>query len=102
MAPRALESLDDFIKRLKRDAAAGRTEIRFGGHHYTHAACDEQGTWRVRRLEYTQAEADEYLAKHNYFMPESAEAISKPRTLVFEAASLDALIKKLKSVSWPM
>lgn len=101
MAPRALESRDAFITRLKQAAAAGQTQVRFGAHHFTHAACLEGGVWRVRRLEHTREEADAYLKEHGYFMPESAEAISRPRTLVFEAPTLEALVAEFEKRDFP-
>jgi len=101
MAPRALETKPEFLKRLKRDAAAGQNVVPFGAHHFTHAACREDGAWRVRRLEYTQEEADAYLKANGMFMPESAEEISRPRTLVFDAPTLEALIAELETHAWP-
>lgn len=102
MAPRALESLAQFAARLAREAAAGRREVRFGGHHFTHAVCLEEGVWRVRRLECTTEEIDAYQAAHRgFFMPESVEEISTPRTLVFEAPTVKAVVKRLRTLKWP-
>lgn len=102
MAPRPLESRESFLVRLKRDAAAGRTEVRFGAHHFTHAACLEDGVWRVRRLEFTREESDAFLKEHGHFMPEDAEDLGKPRTLVLEAPTLDALAAELGKRAWPL
>lgn len=99
MAPRAPESLTEFLDRLA--ASADGDVIRFGQYHHSHAVCREDGLWRVRRLEHTQEEAEAYLAEHGYFMPESAEAISKPRTLVFEASSLAELAAMFRARPWP-
>ena len=100
MAPRAPETFKAFKKRLKKSLKEGRSEIRYGLHHFSHAVCLEEGVFRVRRLEFTQEEADAYMREHGAFMPEQAEAISKPRTLEFEAANLDALLDLLEQ-RWP-
>lgn len=102
MAPRPLESRDQFATRLKREAADGATEVRFGAHHFSHAACLEAGTWRVRRLEYTREQAEAFMKQHGHFMPENAEDLGRPRTLVFEAPTLDALIAELEKRAWPL
>ena len=103
MAPRPLEPREAFVARLRRAAAEGRTELRFGAHHFSHAACLEAGTWRVRRLEYTREEADARRAANGgRFMPEDAEDLGQPRTLVFEAPTLDALIAELEKRPWPL
>lgn len=101
MAPRLPESFESFATRLPSALAQGQTEVRFGGHHFSHAVCLEAGVFRVRRLETTKEEAEAYLAEHGLFMPEHNEAIAKPRTLVFEAASLDELLATLKQ-RWPL
>ena len=100
MAPRPPESFEAFTARLERALADGATEIRFGRYHHDRAVCVEDGLYRVRRLETTQEEAEAYLRKHGIFMPEHNELISKPRTLLFEAASVDALLARLKD-GWP-
>jgi len=102
MAPRSPESRQDFIARLRERAAAGDDEIRFGRHHFTHAACREDDVWRIRRLEFSQADADAFREEHGMFMPENAEAISKPTTLVLEAASLDDLVSQILDGPWPL
>src|SRR5688572_23981189 len=101
MAPRPLEKRADFITRLKKSAEQGATEVRFGGHHFTHAVCREGEVWRLRLLETTAEERDAYLAERGFFMPESQEEIAKPRTLRFEAPSLDKLIARIKKMPWP-
>lgn len=101
MAPRPPESLDAFLARLSERAATGVEVIPFGQYHHSHAVCREGELWRVRRLEHTSEEAEAYLAEHGYFMPESAEAISKPRTLVFEASSLQELVAMFRERPWP-
>lgn len=102
MAPRPLESRESFVARLRRAAADGRTEVRFGAHHFTHAACLEDGVWRVRRLEHTREEAEAFLKQHGRFMPEDAEDLGRPRTLVFEAPTVDALVAELGKRPWPL
>jgi hypothetical protein len=95
------ETLEAFLSRLKRAIAKGQTEVRLGQHHFSHAVCVEDEHFRVRRLEATREEMDAYRAAHGMFMPESLEEISKPRTLVFEATSLDAVAKWL-AARWPL
>lgn len=101
MAPRVLESAEQFIARLRR-ADVARSPLRFGGHHFTHAVVVEAGVWRVRRLVLDRAKADEYMAKHGMFMPEHAEMLSEPGPVVLEAGSLEQLITLLRAASWPM
>ncbi len=100
MAPRLPEPFDAFVRRLQTALKEGHTEIRYGRHHHSHAVCLEDDVFRVRRLEVTKEEAEAYMREHGMFMPESAEAISKPRTLEFETANLDALFEVLKK-NWP-
>lgn len=104
MAPRPLETRDQFIQRLRAAAARGAQDpIGFGGHHFTHAVVVEAGTWRVRRLHLDRAKADAYLAEHGMFMPEHAEMLSEPGPeVVLEAASLEALITGLRALPWPL
>lgn len=101
MAPRLPETFESFALRLPNAIAQGKREVRFGGHHFSHAVCLEEGVFRVRRLETSKEEAEAYLAEHGIFMPEHNEAIAKARTLVFEAASLDELLATLKQ-RWPL
>lgn len=100
MGPRIPETFEAFAKRLKKALKKGHAEIRYGRHHFSHAVCLEDGVFRVRRLECSKEEAEAYMREHGMFMPENAEAISKPRTLEFEAPSLDALLAILKK-HWP-
>jgi hypothetical protein len=100
MAPRAPETLKAFLKRLDKALRSGETEVRYGLHHHSHAVCVEDGVFRVRRLEHTPEEAEEYMREHGMFMPESAEEISKPRTLEFEVGTRKALAETLKQ-HWP-
>jgi hypothetical protein len=104
MAPRPLESRDDFIARLR--AAAGHVKKRplgFGASHYSHVVVVEAGVWRVRPLVLDRARADAYLAEHGRFMPEHAEMLSEPGPkIVLEAASLEDLITALRSAPWPL
>lgn len=101
MAPRPPETLEAFLARLTRGLEEGRAEVRLGQHHASHAVCVEDGVYRVRRLEHTREEAEAYLAEHGIFMPEHAEVISQPRTLVLEAPTLEALTDALQR-SWPL
>lgn len=101
MAPRIPESFDAFAARLERALESGDTEVRFGQYHHSHAVCAEDGVMRVRRLECSDEEAAAYLREHGIFMPEHAEEISRPRSLVYEARSLDALLLWLAN-RWPL
>jgi hypothetical protein len=101
VAPRAPETFEAFLSRLRGTLDQGGTQLRFGQHHFSHAVCVEDGVYRVRRLECTKEEAEAYLREHGIFMPEHAEAISAPRTLVFEAPTLDGLIDFLRE-RWPL
>ena len=104
MAPRPLETRDQFIARLRQAHARGACpELRFGGHHYTHAVVVEGGVWRVRPLVLERAKADAYLAEHGMFMPEHAEMLSEPGPeVLLEASSLDALCVALRAGPWPL
>jgi len=101
MAPRTPESLEAFFERLERQVGKGEIEVRFGQYHATHAVCLEDRVFRVRRLELSQEEAHAYLEEHGVFMPEHAEFLSKPGTLIHEVASLKDLKSWFKSQSWP-
>jgi hypothetical protein len=101
MAPRPPESFEAFVARLTKALNHGATEVRFGGHHVTHAVCVEAGALRIRRLEHTPEEAEAYLREHGIFMPEHAEEMSKPRTLVLEAATIEELTHALRQ-RWPL
>lgn len=79
----------------------GDLQVAFGGHHMTHVVCLEDDVVRVRRLEVSQADADEYIAQHGIFMPEHAEEISKPGAVVLEATTIDAIVELLRAGSWP-
>lgn len=101
MAPRALETLDQFITRLRQaHARKACPEVRFGGHHYTHAVVVEDGVFRVRPLILDRARADAYMAEHRSFMPEHAEMLSEPGPeVLLEASSLDGICEALRAQS---
>ena len=101
MAPRPPESLHEFMKRLKRAINDGQTEVPFGAYHFNHAVCIEDGAFRVRRLEATTEDIEAFRAEHGMFMPENLEALSRPKTLVHEAKTLDALASWLEP-RWPL
>ena len=101
MGPRLPESFENFGTRLRAAVAAGGSEVRFGEYHHSQAVCVEDGVYRVRQLETSAEEAEAYLAEHGIFMPEHNEEIAKPRTLVLEAASVEAVLAALKP-RWPM
>jgi hypothetical protein len=100
MAPRLPEPFNAFVLRLQKELKEGHTEIRYGRNHHSHAVCLEDDVFRVRRLETTKEEAEAFMREHGMFMPENAEAISKPRSLEFEAANLDTLLELLEK-NWP-
>jgi len=101
MAPRLPEAFEQFEQRARSALSGGASEVRFGRHHHSHAIVTEpDGSFAVRRLEYTQAERDAYFAAHRMFMPESAEQISKPRTVVATTRTLDEVLQIVKR-SWP-
>lgn len=104
MAPRPLESREQFIARLR---AAGeqvrRHPLRFGGHHFTHVVVVEGARWRVRPLVLDPARARAHLAEHGTFMPEHAEMLAEPGLeVVLEAGSLAELVTALQGARWPM
>lgn len=104
MAPRALESREAFIARLRAASAqVRRRPLGFGGHHFTHVVVVEGGSWRVRRLVLDPAKAKAYLEKHGTFMPEHAEMLAEPGPeVVLEADSLEGLVTALQAGRWPM
>ena len=50
MAPRAIESKEQVVARLRGVAGRAGEVMRFGGHHFTHAIVVRDGAWQVRRL----------------------------------------------------
>lgn len=92
-----------FLARLRQAVAQGAREVRFGGHHHSHAVVAEDGRWRVRKLVLDRATADAFLKERGYFMPENAEVLSEPgEPVVFEADDLEGLIALLQTAKWPM
>jgi len=102
MAPRLLESREDFLARLQQAARLGKKEVRFGAHHFSHAACLEGATWRVRRLVTPRAKAEAFLKQHGRFMPEDNEALAEPADVMLEAPTLGALVEALRRGPWPL
>jgi hypothetical protein len=101
MAPRVPEAFDQFVARAKDSLANGATEVRYGLHHFSHAIVVEpNGTFAVRRLEYSEEERLAYYEERGMFTPEAAEMISKPRSVVWTAATLDALLAIVQR-NWP-
>ena len=102
MAPRAIESKEQVVARLRGVAAREGEVMRFGGHHFTHAIVVRGGEWQVRRLVLDPAKGAAYLAKHGTFMPEHAETLSEPGDAVLLAAgSREGLIAALLR-GWPL
>lgn len=102
MAPRAPETFDHFVERLRKAMAAGQSEVRFGQHHFSHAVCRETDGWCVRRLECSAEDAEAYMAEHGMFMPENAEELSKPTSLLYRGDTLDDVIGWLGARPWPV
>ncbi len=103
MAPRPLESKPEFFARLRAVADQAEVQLRFGGHHHTHAVCRAGGgRWTVRRLELAPGAAEAYLNQHGMFMPEHAEMLAQPGAIVLEAETLAELIAKIDGQPWPM
>lgn len=104
MAPRRLETREEFIARLRRSADnVARSPVGVGEHHFTHAVVLEEGVWRIRRLFLDPAKVAAYRAEQTNFMPEHAEALSEPGPeILLEAQSLEALIAGLQALPWPL
>lgn len=104
MAPRRLETREEFIGRLRRSAnRVAQSPLGVGEHHFTHAVVLEDGVWRIRRLYLDPAKVAAYRAEHTTFMPEHVEALSEPGPeIVLEAPSLEALIEGLQALPWPL
>jgi hypothetical protein len=101
MAPRPLESKSQFLARLRAAAARGEKQVRFGGHHHTHAVVSETGAWRVRPLVVDPAKAQAFRdANQGMYMPEHHEMLGEPGpTVALEAPTLDEMIARL-DVAW--
>ena len=104
MAPRWLETREQFIERLRRSPIPGPGEfIGVGEHHFSHAVVVEHGVWRIRRLHLDPAKVAAYRATHSSYMPEDAEALSEPGPdVVLAAGSLAELIEGLQALPWPL
>lgn len=100
MAPRWLETREEFITRLRRSAAhVARSPVGVGEHHFTHAVVLEDRVWRSRRLYLDPAKVAAYRAEHTNFMPEHVWAFSEPGPEIGLAApSLEALIDGLQAL----
>ncbi|MDH5491852.1 MAG: hypothetical protein OEY14_07855 [Myxococcales bacterium] len=90
-----------FLERLTRAIAEGSTEIRFGGSHYTHAVCIEEGWFRVRRLVERREDAEAFLREHGHYTPENAEDLRRPGESLFESRTVEALEPWLAQ-RWPV
>lgn len=63
----------------------------------------QEGAWRVRRLELAAGVAEAHLRDHGRFMPEDAERLSEPTgAVVLEAPTLEELIRLLEAAPWPL
>jgi hypothetical protein len=103
MAPRAIESRDQVVARLRGAAERGGEVMRFGGHHFTHVVVVRGGAWQVRRLVLDPAKGAAYLREHGMFMPEHAEMLSEPGDEVLVAAgSREGLIAAVLAGEWPI
>jgi hypothetical protein len=104
MAPRAPESKDAFVKRLRASwKQDGSARVGLGAPHHAHGVVLEGGRLRVRELELPKAKVDAYVAKHRTFMPEHAEMLSEPTgAIVYDAASLEELVQLIEAGRWPL
>lgn len=98
MAPRPLETVEQFTARFRKAVQDGQSEVRFGGHHFTHAIVLEDGTWCVRRLVLDPARAERYRREHGYFMPETAEMLSEPGGEILARGSVDEVLARLPAI----
>lgn len=104
MAPRAPESKEWFIKRLRSTwKGDGSAEVRFGAPHFSHGVVLEDGKVRVRCLVMNEEKVTAYRAQHASFMPEHAEMLSDPTgAIVYEAESLEELVGLIERGRWPL
>jgi len=102
MAPRAIESKEQVVARLRGVAGRAGEVMRFGGHHFTHAIVVRDGAWQVRRLVLDPAKGAAYLAEHGMFMPEHAEMLSEPGDEVLLAAESREALAAALLVAWPL
>lgn len=104
MAPRAPESKDEFLKRLRASwTADGTARVGIGSPHHSHGVVLQNGRLQVRRLELPKAKVDAYIAEHRTFMPEHAEMLSEPTgAIVYDAASLEELVGLIAAGPWPL
>ncbi len=104
MAPRAAESKDAFLKRLRASwKPDGSAKVGLGAPHHSHGVVLEGGRLQVRRLELPKVKVDAYLATHRTFMPEHAEMLSEPTgAIVYDAASLEDLVQLIDAGRWPL
>ena len=104
MAPRAPESKDEFLKRLRSSwRSDGSARVGLGSPHHSHGVVLEGGRLRVRELELPKAKVDAYIAEHRTFMPEHAEMLSEPTgAIVYDAASLEELVSLIEAGPWPL
>lgn len=104
MAPRAPESKDEFLKRLRASwKQDGSARVGLGAPHHSHGVVLEGGRLRVRGLELPRAKVEAYMAEHRTFMPEHAELLSEPTgAIVYDAASLEELVQLIEAGRWPL
>ena len=104
MAPRAPESKEEFLKRLRVSwQKDGTARVGIGSPHHSHGVVLQNGRLQVRRLELPKAKVDAYIAEHRTFMPEHAEMLSEPTgAIVYDAASLEELVGLIAAGPWPL
>jgi hypothetical protein len=98
MAPRAPESVDAVIQRIKKAGERlDRHPVRFGAPHHSHAVLLEAGRYRVRALAAPPEKVEAYRREHSSFMPEHYELLSEPiGAIELDCATLDELIAALR------
>jgi hypothetical protein len=102
MAPVAPLGKKGLIKLIQK----GPLPVWFGSPHPHHAVIEQDGVFRLRKLEIDQEEArrdsERARAAGESWMPEHYYALGKPvGAIVLEAPSLKALLGKIEAHPWP-
>jgi hypothetical protein len=90
------------LERIRR----GELPFSFGSPHAFMMALEQDGVFRIRKLEIDQDEAmaagRESMAQRGIWTPEQHYALGKPvGDIAAEAASLDELAAKVEAMEWP-
>jgi hypothetical protein len=85
----------------------GKLPVTFGSPHPHHAVVEQDGVFRLRKLEIDQAEAEadreRSMRQSGSWMPEHYYALGKPTgPVVLEAPTLNALMQQIAGhADWP-